>query len=253
MRILQRVWEDIRRGENIDLYVTVIVAIALAVLNLTGLAPQSWIAPLTLAVLGLLAIATLGNRHKVEEVINNLKQVPESPFLEKFPATLDRDMEKSTDLWLMGVTLSRTLTTYYSALERKLRRGGRVRALLVYPDGAGCEMALMRNYARSDLEFTRSQIRGVLGYLCDLKKIAPDRMEIRTIDYPLGFGAFAIDPDTASGVLYLEHYPFKTVGGSMPKFVLRAQDGRWYDFFKTEISILWENASPWKCQTPTGD
>jgi len=250
MQMLRRIWEEMRRGENIDLYVTVIVAITLVVLNLAGLAPQSWIAPLTLAVLGLLAIAILGNRYKVEEVLCNLTQMPGRLFVDKFPASLENDVERSTKLWLVGITLSRTLKTYYSTLEQKLRKGGIIKVLLVHPDGMGCKMAVMRIYPRGDLEFTQSQIRGVLNYLCDLKRIAPDNLEIRTIDYPLAFGAFAIDPETTSGVLYIEHYPFKTVGGAMPKFVLQARDGRWYDFFKAEIQTLWENATPWPCPSP---
>ena len=74
MKMLQRIWEDIRQGENIDLYVTATIAIVLTALNIVGLAPQSWIAPISLAVLGLLAIATLGNRYKMEQVIQKLTQ-----------------------------------------------------------------------------------------------------------------------------------------------------------------------------------
>lgn len=66
MQMLRRIWEDVRRGENIDLYLTVGVAIVLALLNVLGFAPQSLIAPVTLAVLGLLAINSLVNRRKIE-------------------------------------------------------------------------------------------------------------------------------------------------------------------------------------------
>jgi hypothetical protein len=248
MGILKHIREDIRRGENIDLFVTVIVATGLVVLNLIGVAPQTWIAPLNLAILGLLAIAMLGNRYKVEEVLKNLNQESSSLFQEKFSSELESNFEKSKELWLVGITLGRTIKTYYSLLERKLARGDHVRVLLVDPNGVGCEMAEMRVYGRPNVERNRAEIRGNLGDFCDLAKVTPDKLEIRTINYPLGFGGFAIDPDTASGILYLEHYPFKTAGGSMPKFVLRARDGRWYDFFKEEMRTLWENGEVWDCE-----
>lgn len=41
MRILRQIWDDIRHGENIDLYLTILIAIPLAALNLIGLASQS--------------------------------------------------------------------------------------------------------------------------------------------------------------------------------------------------------------------
>jgi hypothetical protein len=202
-----------------------------------------------LAILGLLAIAMLGNRYKVEEGLNNLRQVPGSLFQEKFPPSLDSDLEKSKELWLVGVTLGRTIKTHYSLLEKKLARGDCVKVLLVNPDGVACEMAEMRVYGRPNVERNRAEIRGNLGDFCDLAKMVPDKLEIRTLNYPLGFGGFAIDPDTASGILYLEHYPFKTPGGSIPKFVLQAGDSRWYDFFKTEMRTLWENGDPWNCES----
>lgn len=76
MRVLRRFWEDIRRGKNIGLYTMVIVAIILTVLDLVGLAPRSWVARINLAMLGLLATAMLGNRDKVEQVLQKLAQMP---------------------------------------------------------------------------------------------------------------------------------------------------------------------------------
>ncbi len=66
-RILEQVWNDIRHGENIDLYVTLVVAISLPVLSFSG-TPQAstWITSLTPAVLALLAVSLLVNRRKME-------------------------------------------------------------------------------------------------------------------------------------------------------------------------------------------
>ncbi len=250
MSLLKRIWEDIRHGENIDLFVTVFLAIGLVALNVLGLAPQTWIAPLTLAVLGLLAIAILGNRYQVEKVVKELSRPSHELFHEKMPASQEMDLERARDVWMIGVTLSRTIKTYYALLEQKLARGDSVRILLVDPAGAGVEMAVMREYGgRFDVERVRQLIQGSLSDLCVLKKVGPDKLEVRTINHPLGFGGIAIDPDTSKGVLYLEHFAYKMPGGSLPKLVLSAQDGRWYQFFKTEMQTLWENSIPWECKS----
>ena len=247
MRFLQRVWDDIKKGENVDLYVTVVVALGLALLNLVGLAPQNWLAPITLAVLGLLAISTLGSRYHFEELSRKIMQSGDV-FLEEFPPRIRDDFEAGSEILLVGVTLTRTIKTYYSLIERKLQKGHTIKVLLVHPDGPAVEMAETRVYGRMDVKRTIMDIRSVLQDLCDLRIVAPDRLYIRTIQTPLGYGAIAVNPNLPSGSLYLEHYPYKVPGGSKPKFVLHAKDGHWYEFFREELLTLWENGIDWKCE-----
>jgi len=73
MQALKRIWQDIRHGENVDLYVTVGASIVLTVLSLVGWTNPSVIASLTLGVLGLLAIASLVNRRKMEQVLEKIR------------------------------------------------------------------------------------------------------------------------------------------------------------------------------------
>jgi len=245
MKFLRRAWHDIRRGENIDLYVTVLGAIVLSFLNILAITPATWVTPITLAVLSLLAISAVGNRHRTEEVLEKLSSTPDSVFLQEYPPTLKSDIESSTDLVLVGVTLSRTIKTYYSELERKLQKGGSIKILLVNPDGAAVEMADSRAYWQTDPERSRAEIRGTLTDLYYLKEIAPDRMQVHTIEYPLPYGAVLVNPESASGTVYVEHYPYK-VRESIPKFVLHARDGYWYDFFKSEVLKWWEHSTEWR-------
>lgn len=247
MRVLRRIWDDIRSGENIDLYITVIVALGLAVLNIIGVAPQAYLAPITLAVLGLLAITSLGNRYRIEELLQKQAQSTESFYSEEFPPSYRNDFETAEELWLIGVSLRRTVQANYPKIEQKLRQGHIIKVLLVHPEGAGLEMAVSRNYARREVEPKSNEIRFNLQLLCDLRKSFPDKIEVRTIQYPLAYGVTAANPDTASGTLYLEHYCFRTSSDSLPRFVLRAKDGQWYDFFKSEIRALWNAGIEWPC------
>jgi hypothetical protein len=76
VRFLKRVWEDIRQGESIDVYVSVVLAIVLAILSVIDIVPADWIASVTLAVLALLAVAILGNRYKLEGIRNHHRVLP---------------------------------------------------------------------------------------------------------------------------------------------------------------------------------
>lgn len=247
MSYLKRIWQDIRRGENIDLFITVVVAIGLAILNLAGVAPANLVAPLTLAVLGLLAVATLGNRFKLEESLETLNRTHTGLFQEKMPGKMENDIRRARELWLVGVTLNRTINTHYSLLEEKLARGDRVRVLLVHPEGVGPEMLALREYkARYSTTRIRHLIHDSLDDLCNLQQRFGG-VEVRVIAYPLSYGGVLINPNERDGLLYLEHYPFKTPGGSLPKFVLEAKNGHWYEFFKLELQTIWDNSTPWEC------
>ena len=46
-------------------------------------------------------------------------------FLEEFPEDLKSNLESASELWLVGVSLHRTINFNYATLERKLRQGHR--------------------------------------------------------------------------------------------------------------------------------
>ncbi|MFZ4659162.1 MAG: hypothetical protein ACOYNY_19270 [Caldilineaceae bacterium] len=249
MHTIQRIWKDLQQFENLDSYITVTVAVGMAVLNLIGISLGTYIAPLTLAVLGLLAFTSLINRHHIDELRQAFTRSASEFFMEEFPSDMKNNFETATEIWLVGVSLHRTIHFNYEKIERKLRQGHKFKVLLVHPEGPAVEMAVMRNYARKEVAAKSAGIRTVLQLLCDLQQIAPGQFEVRTIQNPLTYGVVAIDPDAASGVLYLEHYPFGVSTESLPKFVMRASDGKWYDFFKREIQAIWNYGVVWQCTT----
>jgi hypothetical protein len=248
MKILERIWNDIRRGENIDLYTTVAIALGLVILNVFGVASPPLTSSLTLAVLGLLALSNLGNRHSIEKLSEKLSQSTDMPFfIEEFSPNLKTDIENASELWLVGVTQTQAIRENYPRIEQLLRRGGTVKVLLVHPEGPALEMAASRRYVQLDAEKTRNEILGSLQAYCKLRQISSDRIEIRTIQNPLGHGIIAVNPHAVSGTLYIAYYPFRMAGGSRPKFILRTKDGNWYDLYRNELRMLWDNGLVWDC------
>lgn len=130
MRILKSVWKDIKRGENIDVYVVIFVSIALSALSLLELAPPQWIPPLTVAVLAMLAITTLGNRFRLEKLMENLQPFSQSLFLDKFPDSFLENFENEKDILLVGTSLNRTLNHHYKSLLKKLDAKGNIQILV---------------------------------------------------------------------------------------------------------------------------
>jgi len=244
MKLLHRIWQDFQQGENIDLYLTATVSIVLALLNIVNVIPLSWITPLNLAVLALLSIAILGNRYRIETILEKITARNEL-LLTEFPDDLTRDIDKSRELTILGVSLRRTLHLHYSRFQEKVQRGDTIRILLVNPDSSACDIAAMREYPPMTPDDQRAAIRRSLSIFHELSQKAAGKLEIRLADHPLTFGAIVGDPETSQGVLYLWHYAFSTRVANRPKMVLRPADGYWYELFKEEVTSIWESAVPW--------
>lgn len=253
MQLLERIWTDIKRGENIDLYATVLVAFGLVLFNIFSNAAAAWIAPLTLAVLGLLAVSSLGNRYRLEELLLKVDHSRKEFFLDDYPVEIKQNIEMARELWMVGVTLNRTVRegfASYTVLEQKLRKGHTIRVLLVHPEGTAVEIVSERYIipARRDLARTCANIHETLDILTALRNIGPGKLEVRTIQTALTYGAFAVNPESRHGILYMEHYPFRTVSNSQPKVILHFEDGEWYEMFRKELRTLWEAGVPWEAR-----
>ena len=249
MGFLSRIFAEVRQGENLDLYLTVIAAIGLAVLGLFGIAPANLIGPITLAVLGLIAGSSLRNRHQIDKLIEKFDNSSKNQFIEEFPANFDKYFDTSRSLTIVGTSLTSTLTKYYSTFERKAQHGDKIRFLLVHPEGSSLEMAASRALWETDIDKLRFKITSSLEIMCHIKRIAPDKVEIRTIKNPLSYAATLIDhgTSTSKGVVYVEAYSYKSPKPFIPKHIFYERDGEWYQFIASEIERLWENGSEWPC------
>lgn len=242
MKPLQRLWNDIRRGENIDLYVTVFFAIVLAALNIIGAASQEWLTSLNLALLALLAISILGNRYRLDSIYQKLTQNSEGVLKRKWPEEqLDDELRKADDILLVGVSLSRTIRTNLTLFDQRLQHGASIKVLLVDPSSPAAEIAASRLPVSVNAERTSNDIQNSLSSLESLAKTRSG-LEIRILNNPMSFGGIWLNTNTSKGVIYIEQYSFKMQDEDIPKLILRPEDEFWYAFFAKQAQTLWENA-----------
>jgi hypothetical protein len=244
--MIDRVFRDIKQGENIDLYVAVVAAIGLAFMSVLGLVPTTSLTPLNLTILALMTFALLGNRHRLDAISERTSLLSSQlQFVEEFPPAFSEHLDEAKEIWLIGTHHSSTLTAHYDLFERKVKGGGSLRALLIEPNGAACNMTAMRFPERVSPDHERVRILSSLDRLCDLRTVAPSNVDIRVIDFLLDYSAVLLDPGSSSAVVYLERNTFRTSGGSRkPKFIYHRKDGRWFEHICTEIQELWKSGSP---------
>jgi hypothetical protein len=246
----KQVWTDIKKGENIDLYLTLTIAIVLAALNLFGIG-QSMMGSITLAVLALLAFSSLVNRRKLEETVDKLSR-EQNVLLDRFPANREEYMKGAKELWLVGLTLNKTISNYYSILLENLNQGDHVRVLIVNPDSPYGALIAKRKFSHDTLDQIQTYQRFTLSKLCslkhgkELKAEFRKNLEIRTTNYPPFFGSIAADLDSIEGIIYVEQYSYQ-MEDDRPKFVFRQNDTKWFQFYSQQIMKMWNDSDEWKC------
>lgn len=75
MKVVNGIWNDVKKGENLDLYITVIIAFTIGVLSLFGYANQTLATAITLAALGILTASSLRDKHSHEKSFSSLEGV----------------------------------------------------------------------------------------------------------------------------------------------------------------------------------
>lgn len=247
MKFLGRVWSDVSKGENIDTYLTVLFAVGIAVLNLLGLASQQLVVSLTLAVLALITVSNLINRHQLEIISTKISENHKHDVLEKMPPEFSTHIETAKDVWMTGIHHSSIMNEHYHSFEKMIMNGGTLRVLTVDPSGAACSMAAMRFSGNIDPEQERIRTIANLHLFQELAKKAPKRVQIRTIDYLMEYNAFLINSHPVDSIIYIQRYTFRILGGARkPKIVYTPSDVKWYEITRSEVLALWECGKPYE-------
>jgi hypothetical protein len=168
-------------------------------------------------------------------------------LLEDFPSSLKSDFAAAEEVWLVGASLVRTIRPDYHVMTEKLKKRHIVRVLVVHPTDTLIEPSVQRSFKPTSIERKRSEITDTLQVLCELQQQTSDKLQIRTIQYPLGYGAHVLNPGKTSGALYIKLYPYKLPMWK-PKFVLYANQGSWYEYYLKELHMLWDNGTNWNCE-----
>lgn len=239
MSMLHRVWEDVRKGENVDLYVVVLMAILFTTLGITGVGNERIISSVNVAVLGLLAIAMLQTRRTLEG-IQTSSAFASTRIRDEFPKEFPQHIEAAKEVVLVGVHHASIMNDHYGAFERMIRNGGVLKVLQSAPDGHACGMAALRFAGSVDDDQERIRARSSLKVLTELQRIDPKCVTIKTFDYLFEYGACLINPSDWNAILYVQRYTFKIYGGARkPKLVYQRADGQWFHLYHSEIFSFW--------------
>jgi len=245
MNPLTKIWKQLRRGENIELYLLVILSVILIILDLTDVAKPEWIFSLTLTALALFAISLLGLRGQVEKIHMKMETSAHEVFFKKYPDYVQEKLFAGKEVLIVGIFLSTTVSENYNNFGEMIENGSKLNFLVINPNnGPLMKMAAERLFSGMDAQWCKATILRSLGFMCRLKERMPSCVDIRVLDYMPSFGFYGIDTDTKGGIIFAEHYGYK-LRADQPKFVLRPQEDEWYELFKNQIDLYWNGGEEW--------
>jgi hypothetical protein len=238
----ERFRRDLRTKRNLDVYVTILVALGTSVLSAFDVVPTSKLTSAVLAVLAVLAFSTLATRTAVEEIGRGEAWAGVRLHAD-FPDDLKVRRGVSRNVYLAGVSLTRTLETSYQEIERNLLNGGKVRILLTDPAADDAAVGTQNKPSRPQPDEIRDEIRQSLRLLTRLSADTGGDLEVRTTTTALKFGLNYFDISKSNALLCVQLYSFRQTGESRPILVLTHADGDWFESYRDQAERLWDEAA----------
>jgi hypothetical protein len=233
---------DLRTGRNIELYATIALAISIATLHAFHIVKIEIVCAALLATLALIANSLIGIRRTLSS-LRNPSSLRDVFHMRRDAPSVDGLIRQARSLDICGMSLLSITTQHRDLLLDILRKGCRVRLLLLDPRDAGL-MQLVSGFVTSMTARTHADaVRSSLEALTTDPVFSSSNLEVRTYGNPLAHGLMIIDAGTEDARIRVELYMAKRMPASAPGFfVCKATDPAWYDVFEEEFAEIWERA-----------
>ncbi|MDE2227960.1 MAG: GNAT family N-acetyltransferase [Alphaproteobacteria bacterium] len=172
---------------------------------------------------------------------------PSDILLHKYPDSYRDDLARAKELCVTGTNLRRIFTDYIPCLRDVLQNGGRIMAIIGKPGSDAVKYGALQETGKLTDGLIRAfsgRLESSLHGLKDLTQKAWDRVEVSTVDFPLGFGLDIVDRKSADGIIYVRHYPLDA-GVDKPIMVLRPNEPDWFKFYLDQFEKHLSLSQPW--------
>ncbi|MBC2696573.1 MAG: hypothetical protein HF982_15115 [Desulfobacteraceae bacterium] len=239
MNYWSRAIVDIKEGNNIDSYATIIAASIAVILSLFSLVSNEIVFAILLATLALISLSQIKHRFLLEDIISNIAS--KGKICESFPTHFENKIRNANEIWLIGVHHSSFMNEHYNSLTNMLDNGGKLSVILATSHGEAIKMTSLRFPGGVDPVQEQKRTEENLKLFNNLKNQYPQNVKIKTIDYLFEYSCVFVDGNSSDGEAFLQRYTFRTKGGAnKPKIVYKPTDGDWYTLIRSEFLAFWK-------------
>lgn len=252
------VFSEIKKGENLDLYIIIFLAIIVAVLGISQTVSFEVISAVILATLGLLATSLLTNRHSSDEIQHTTSQLKSEihdlrseihtsarlsdVFIKGYP-DFSNEIVEAKRVSIEGAVLSGTLTRYSAQFIKFLQRGGSIRFLVSEPTPEVGVMQAFRSSLIKDIDFMYTTAQNSLETMKAMKSNAknPLGVQIKMMPYLAPYSLVIIERNDGVKKIYARVSAFQVPASEQPVFQADNQtDNVWFEFFNNQFEQLWK-------------
>ncbi len=255
-KALDRMFDEIKRGENLDLYLTILLAVVIALLGIFQVANFEILSAVILAILGLLASSLLVSRRTITEVKSSFDELASASrtlqekisnnghisdfFIRSYPE-LSGQLQTAKRVSIEGSTL-RSTVTYLAELKKLLQRGGSLRILVSEPVPEVLAMQVFRSSSIKDPVMMTNDMNSQMAMMKSLAEKAQKegQFEIKTMPYLASYSILMIENDDGVSKIFVKLLPFQRAEKESPAFEIDSQhDTTWFSFFNDQFEKMW--------------
>jgi len=248
---------DIKQGENIDIYITLFLSLTLAILGVIGIIQASILSAGILATLSILTYSTLTTRRAVNDfshVITSLQlQLVADIGLKDRDAfgPLKERMAGVSTVWLLGPSLVNIWPPNDHIFFEKVRNGGEIRLLISNPESS--HLSILADQLKRHSDSLKADIKTTLHICRELIQggLGAGKFEVRLTEMIPGYSMVISDPSKPSGRVMVEYLGYHSRLHERPHLELDvSKHRRWFDYYLDQYNELWNSAIPYKFDAP---
>lgn len=245
---MKTIWEEIKEGKNIDIYIAIIVGISLSILGILSVIKYEIIAAVILLVLSFLLYELLSNRRLFSEIKSSIENITSDELILKmadFPDPIIAPKLKSArEIMIVGTSLFRFLAVFQSEIENALNNGASMKIIFADPDSSAINMASFRSSSGTPVHEERQRIISTIKLLRRLSTNIPKgKIEIRSFDYISPYSILIINSSDSKEKAYCQArlFPFRETSMKAPIIIADPNSKRhWFEYFYNQFSKMWE-------------
>lgn len=247
MNLIRDIWSDVRSGQNIDVYVTIVLALLVATLGTWGIADQSIISSAVLATLALVSIGILVNRRENSEIRRTLSSLESTQNPSETLLRNDYDVSQLPNLvrharkvLFCGINFTSHIPLLREDLEYGLQVGLEARFLMMKPHGRAIPTAAFRSRTQDPNDISSTCEKNLTRLDRLSRKATSGKLEYRVVDFLPPYTIIVIDPDLPSGKMYVRLSSFRTPNKERPTLeIAKRDDNEWFQFFVNQFELMW--------------
>lgn len=236
--IVNRIKVDLVQGENLDVYVAVLLGFIFTILGFFGSVSQDWVNTIIILTLTLLLIGFLKNRYLLQDSYDYMRRYGKGDASNSLRDRTEYDplhlrLRDAAEVFVIGRHLLGFLSYNKDILLQFAKKGCQFNVLLFDPSINDEAMA--------------QDIKRSLTILRQLTGDCPNRFLVKFAPQALGSSFFAVDIGTSRGLIQVQPHPLFENADRRPHFDLKADEkSDWFEFYKQQIERLWQESTEFR-------